>query len=426
MKRSAKWIGAMAIGVGLCVAATSAAWASDTAIYDWPDDEYPVVIENSSGVFMIHGEEGKPTRAFSWRENSGDHDKGRRFVDMTGDGLPEIVGSGTPTFITDSKGLPRASFEDGCRQVWVANIVGRTDLDLVCVKRQGIEVYTGEGRPGPSVSLGRNIDFCRVGDITNDTTNDVECKYSGSNQFVRLEYNGDVFDVLNPSAEQARLEDVEETIDAWPAVQEAVWTGEQAFDLSGDGAAEETIHFSGGAVEIHSRVEKEALARIEVQGTPEAAIVKDLNGDGSMQIVAVTDQRIYVIGEAGEDVAHFSANASRYTRQPRAKYRSINVNGFEDNEAVRELVKGVKDDIGQCYGSRLRSAPFAGTGRHVVRVMVGEDGSVDQVQQRHSDVRDSTIESCANNALERINYPAPEASGLVNANIIFTFVDEEG
>ncbi len=426
MKNAVKWSASAVSGVAMSLAMMGPAVASDAAIYDWPDEDIAVVLENESGIFMIDGEEGAPTRAFSWRENDGEHDKGRRFVDMTGDGMPEIVGSGTPTFLTDSGGEPLVSREDGCQQVWLADIAGRTDLDMVCVTSDRVRVYTGQGRSGPSIGLGQNLDWCRAGDITQDTTNDLECKLAGRNQFARMEYTGDVFEVLNSSADSARLEDVEESIDAWPAVDESVWTGGESFDLSGDGSASETLHFEESTLEIRSEGEEEPLFGLDVQGSAQAAIVKDLNDDGDVQIVALSDERIYVIGEAGEEVADFSANAGSYNRVPRAYYRSVNVNGFDDNDAVRDLVKDVKDQIGSCYGSRLQSAPFAGSGRHVVRVMIGDDGSVDQVQQRHSDIRDDAIESCANDALEGINYPAAEARGMVNVNVIFTFVDEEG
>ena len=423
MNKAQKIVSIALAGLFLVLGSASVAWASDTKVYDWPDEDVPVLVHSDQGLIFI-GSEGEPVRAFSWDQTDGRFDRPLRLVDLDGDGSPEIIGSGSPAFVTDSTGVPQFSFEDGCRQVVIADVIRSSDMDLVCVNRQQIRVYTGSGSHAWSMNTGRNVDWCRAGDLTGNTRADLECKYLGRDEYIRVDADSEI---LATGVEEPNLEEEREDLDLFASADESVWTGGEQFDLDGDGQASETIHAEEGQIEIRKDGEDDALATIEVRGTPQAAVVKDLDGEGAMSIVAVTEHRIYVISDGGETVADFAVDASAYTRVPHLEFDSLRASGFGDeaNDEVVEAVKGLKDQMAQCYGSRMRTAPFAGSGRHNMQVMIGADGEAN-VQQRRSDVDDDEIEACANDALASIDYPpAEEGRALVAANVIFTFLDKE-
>lgn len=408
----------------LCLAATAVS-AQETQVYDWPSDDAPVLVQAEGGLVLI-GNDGAPMRAFSWRQNDGERDSAIRLTDMDGNGSPNIVGSGTPSFVLEANGEPTFSFEQGCRQVLIASITGTRGQDLVCVKNDEVRAYTGDGQFAWSLKPGRNLDWCRAGDISGNSRDDVECKYRGrGNQFLRIGADGSV---MAQSSEEELLEEARESITLFGAVSESVWTGQESYDLNGNGSASETLHVVDDALEVRTSGAEEPLFRVETSGEPKAALVKDLDGEGALSIIAVTDNRIYVIKDGGEEVQDFSADARRYNRVPYADLVSVYARGFGENDSeARKGVEAIQDKISQCYGARLRSNAYAGSGRQMLQVSVSEDGSVENVTQTASQVGDRQVESCARQALEGAEYPAAAEgeSGSVNVNIVFTFRDEE-
>lgn len=423
MKTFRRMYSTLFLAVGVVVFGMGQAWADGSTVYDWPSADAPVLVENASGLIFI-GPEGQPVRAFSWRSNDGERDRAIRLTDMEGDGVPNIVGSGTPTFILSASGEPISSFEQGCRQVLVANLVRRSGQNIICVRDREIQAYTGDGQLIWAAQPGRNIDWCRTGDITGDARHDVECKYRGRDTYLRLGSDGTI---LTESSENQSLEDARESIELHPAVGEAVWTGGERFDLDGDGSATETIHAVDGAIEFRKGSSEEAFFRVEIDGVVTGVVAKDVTGDGSLEVVAVTESRIYVISQGGESVRDFSANAGQYRRVPYADLTNLFARGFGDaDEDAREAVRAIQENISQCYGTRLRAHPMAGSGRQMLRVFVGTDGSVANVNQTASQVGDRQVENCARQALERASYPAAEEEdAAINITITFTFRDEE-
>ena len=421
MKTLSRGICTFVVMMGLLCA--SQAMAQEAAIYDWGAEDAPALVANDTGVILI-GTDARPLRVATWRANaSGERDKPLRLVDLRGDGSLNIVGSGNPTFALDESGEPLFAFEDGCRQLVVADIIQRTNLDLVCVKNRQVRVYTDRGNFAWSVDPGRNLDWCVAGDLTGNTRNDLECAYRGINQFLRVSYEGEV---LTTDAENHNLENARESLNEPSPSPQTVWDGEERFDLDGGGEATASIHIEGGTLQVRQRGAEEPLSQTSVRGEPLASLVKDLTGEDGQEVVLLTSQRIYVISEGGEQIEEFSANASQYSRVPHAELASVYVNGFgEAGEEARGRVGDIQDDMAQCYGTRLRSAPFAGSGRMVMQVIVDEEGSVQDVQKRHSRVGDSRTENCALEALRGLSFPgAEEGQATVNVNVIFTFRDE--
>ena len=423
MNRGKRWLVGFVLGVLAATFGAGTVLAGEAQIYDWHGDEAPVLIKNSSGVILL-GTDGGILRAFSWRENEdSEFDRAVRITDVSGDNSAEIVGSGVPTFVLDANGIPVFSLEEGCQQVVLADFIRGTRLDVVCVRRDQVRVYTGDGQFAWSVGTSRGIDRCRAGDLTNDTNDELECKMRGAERYLRIRADGET---MTDSGETERLEGVTESHPEPEPVAEAVWTGGERFDIDGDGRAAETIQAEEGVLMIRKDGGDEPLATIDIDGDLLAALIKDLDGEGDVSIVAITARSIYVISDGGEEVARISADASDYRRVPHAELSSVHANNFGDEQqAAQQAVEDIQDRIAQCYAARVRAHPYAGSGRQLLQVTVAEDGSVERVMQRHADVGDREVEQCARNAVEGVTFPATAGGqGTVSVNIMFSFRDE--
>ncbi|TXD34199.1 AgmX/PglI C-terminal domain-containing protein [Lujinxingia vulgaris] len=399
--------------------------AAEVSVYDWPDGEAPVLVDAGEGVVLL-GKDGAPMRAFDWRANSDERDPGLRLVDMLGDGTPEIVGSGRPSFVLRANGEPVFEIEEGCEQLIVADITASRGLDVGCVSRNELRAFTGDGQFAWGVQPGRALEWCQVEDVTGNVKVDFECKLRGRDAFIRISDSGEL---LTAEPGEAGMSGEAPELNEARAASDAVLKGEERFDFDGDGKAEERLVVGEGSLKIVGAAgEEAALAEVDVRGAVEAALVKQLGEDAGVSVVAVTAERIYVIDKAEEEVRvrDFSADASKYRRVPFADLASVYANGFEDAAAAQEAVRAIGERIGQCYASRLRGNAYAGSGRQIVQLTVGQDGKVKEVMQMHSDVGDSQVERCARQALERGSYPGAQGeSGTINVNILFTFRDVE-
>lgn len=400
--------------------------AAEVAVYDWPDAEAPVLVDAGEGLVLL-GKDGAPMRAFDWRANSGERDSGLRLVDMLGDGSPEIVGSGKPSFVLRANGEPVFEIEEGCEQLIVADITASRGLDVGCVSRNELRAFTGDGQFAWGVQPGRALEWCQVEDVTGNVKADFECKLRGRDAYIRISDSGEL---LTAEPGEAGMSGEAPELNEAAAASDAVLKGEERFDFDGDGKAEERVVAGEGSLKIVGAAGEEApLAEVAVRGGEvEAALVKQLGEQGGVSVVAVSAERIYVVDKAEGEVRvrDFSADASRYRRVPFADLASVYANGFEDAGAAQEAVRAIGDRIGQCYASRLRGNAYAGSGRQIVQLTVGQDGKVREAMQMHSDVGDAQVERCARQALERGSYPGVQGeSGTINVNILFTFRDVE-
>ena len=417
MNRTRRILSTIATTFAFLAATAATAVAGDPELYDWPSDESPILVKSDAGILLL-GADGTPRRALSWNPNDGDDDQPARLVDMTGDGSPEIIGSGSPTFITDSAGVPALSIDDGCDQVTVGDVGDHDGLGLVCVDGSRVSLYRGSGSRAWSMNVNRNIDYCRIGDLTHNNDNDIECKYRGRDQYLRIRPEGEAIDTSADS--QTFEEPGEELAETQPV---AGITVDGDVDIGGEDPL--TITVDGDTITIGDTDDEESEPTT-IDGVA-AATTTGFGDLDDQQLVALTDDRIYVIADGGRAISDYSTDPSGYSRTPRAEYYSLNVNGFEDNEEVRELVRTIQDDLSQCYGSRMRSDPYAGSGRYILQYFIGEDGSIQQLNERTNRVRDDQLESCTKDAVRSLDYPGAEAGrAVVTLNLLFTFVDEEG
>ncbi|MFW5968605.1 MAG: hypothetical protein ACOCV2_13860, partial [Persicimonas sp.] len=78
--------------------------AAESTVYDWPDENRPVLIENDSGLIFISNEK-EPDRVYEWDiENKAEDFDPVYMVDLGEEDGYEIVGSGNPMFVLQTNG----------------------------------------------------------------------------------------------------------------------------------------------------------------------------------------------------------------------------------------------------------------------------------------------------------------------------------
>ncbi len=425
MKSSMKYLSACLLGAGLLAASAGQAMAQGPELYDWPDADAPVLVRTSSGVLFV-GKDKKPLRAYSWKANTGARHTPVYLVDMNQDGKPDVVGAGTPTFVLKTNSDPAFALDKGCRQVIVADFVADKKLDVLCVSGRDLQVYTHDGQTAWKLTPGKNLDWCRAADINGDLKADIECKYQGGNQYVRVDGNSGEVSVLTSSETEIEDDAAAPLTLAEPVKDATLLEGNTKVDLTGSGSKSNTITVDGKTLTISSSEAGVLPVSVDTKDEVLTALVKDLDGDGTQELVALTKNRVFVISAGGKEVESFSSDAKRFKRFPLADLSSVYANGFENDEEAREAVAKNQDKLSQCYKSRVQKNPYTGIGRMLIQVSVDGAGKVKGVQQMHSDLGDAQVEKCARDVLQKVSFPkAAGESASVNVNMTYTYRDRE-
>lgn len=413
----------------VALAGTTSTAAAETNIYDWKGDDAPALIENETGIFFL-GNDKQPRRVYSWDRAEGENTPAVVMPDADDDGSYEVLGAGTPTFMVAGNSDPMWSRSDGCDQVLVADFAADGKLDVFCLNGGQISVYTYDNQRIFQADMGAPIEYCRGGDLNGDLKIDLECKYVRSDKWMRLDVNASNI-IVQESEETKIREGGQIDIDEASPVGDGILSGDQKnYDFNGDGVAEEGLKADGNAVVLQSKSKKKALARIDVGGEPKAALAKNLDGDGPMEIVVVTDDDIVVIdAKAHETIGTYSADADDYSRHPVADLTSTYAQKFSDTGKAEKVVKDAKPKLAECYASRARGNLFVRIGRVAMKVNVDKKGEV-SVDRNYSELRDKEVESCAREVLADLEYP--EVSGdlgegetaTINVEVKYTFADQ--
>ena len=419
----------LGVVLGMMMSA-SAATADPPDIYDWSHPKAPVMI-HTEGSLVFLGQDREPRRAYEWDAVGGDNNQSLFVPDLDNDGAYDFVGAGEPTFALHDTSNPAWSIEGGCEQVHVADFAADDKLDIMCRGRTDIEVYTHDQQSIWSVDLNVPLEWCRAGDYNGDTKADLECKFRGRDTYTRIDVNEG--DFIAQKSDESKLDPGAIDLDEASPVSSKVWKGEREFDFNGDGTAEESIQADGDALVLKSRSKDKAIARVELDDEVKAGLVKNLDGEGQPEIVAVTDDTITVLDTEGETLGTDPVDADDYERRPVAALDSVYARGFEDEEKAQKTVKEAQDRLAECYSDRIDSGLFVGIGQVIYKLQIGSDGEVTNLEQMHSALRDEEIEGCAENILEGLDYPGPKSKedgenkdGKANLNVTlkFTFADE--
>ena len=404
-------VSALSAGAVLCAAASASAEGDDVKLYDWPDETAPVMIVSDGGVIFLH-RDGAPYRAYDWR---GSDVESAHVTDIDRDGQPEVIGVGRPTFAVDSTADPMWSLKKGCKIGLVADIVADNKLDLMCSDGREIKVYTHDNQFVWALSIGRRFTSCEAGDTNGDLKADLECKIGS--RIARIDGEGKL---ITAEAEESMIPEASEPYEPFAAVGEEVLTSDPTFDLDGDGEAGESLLVEGDKLILRAEG-KPALATIELGAKPQAALVKNLDGEGPAEVVVVAGGKIWVVdGEGRKD--SYSLQAKKYGREPLAQLQSVYANGFADDAAAKAKVEQLQDDLSSCYARQVKRSEFAGSGKLLLKLSVDGEGEVTGVERVHSEIADKSVVQCAMKKLEGVEPGAAEGdSASINITMTYTF-----
>jgi hypothetical protein len=433
MKRVLRTLPALAAGLAILglAATVSAQDDSDDGkdLYDWPAKEAPVMVHDAGSVVFI-GADREPYRAYSWDAADGDKIKSTFIMNLDNEDGDDVIGVGKPTFALKTNSDPMWNIEAGCDQLIIANFYEADDrLELMCRRGTTISILNDQKEKVWSTNMGVRMDWCRAGDINGDLKADLECKYRGREAYVRIDSSGEF---ITQESEETKLTDSDvshprpDPVDA-----SGLLSGKDTVDLNGDGQRNETLNAKGSKLVFGSTAKKEPTATVDLGGKITTALVKNLDGEGTQEIVAIAGDKIVVLSGAGEKLGTYAADAREYRRYPVADLQSVYAQGFTDNAKAQKVVEEAKKKLGACYERRVRGNLFVRIGEVIMKPHVDADGDVTNVEKIHSGIRDKQVERCATNVLEDLDYPKASTEdgndGKANVNIVmkFTFADKE-
>lgn len=94
--------------------------------------------------------------------------------------------------------------------------------------------------------------------------------------------------------------------------------------------------------------------------------------------------------------------------------------GSLDKAEIDRVIKGHLAAIRHCYQRELQRRPDM-SGKLSVRFVIAKDGSVSQATTRSSSLESPAVESCVNERILRLGFPAPRGGGIVIVTYPFVF-----
>lgn len=415
-----KPIASLALGALLLAMAPSTLFAQDVQLYKWPYGKNSALITTSNGALLIH-QDGKPYRAYTFKPNKSKLHPSMFATDMDRDGKPEIVGVGKPTFAISGAGDPLWSKPKGCVDGFLADVANDTKLELICTTRREIKAFTHDAQFLWSISLGRSFKNCRAGDTNGDLKADIECNVG--KKIVRID--GPKGKLITADSDESLIPD-KANYDAVSPASTDTLAGKTTHDFNKDGTAEESLEVSGNTLALVSKSSpKKPIAVIDLKDKPLNALVMDLDGDGKLEVLAVTKKRYFVISADGKRQESYPLALKKYKRKPVADFESVYAMNFNDNKAAGAVIKGMNEKFSKCYASALKKSKFAGSGKLLLEATFDDKGKATKVSKIHSQIADKKVVKCALSVLKKakVTGAKPKLTGKINITMTFTFRD---
>lgn len=349
------------------LATLSAGSAFGQTVYEWPSTEVPVLIHNDSGVLFL-GKDKTVYRVYTWSQNKGDEKLGLIVTDLDGDGNPDVIGAGKPTFVVNHNADPVFTLKN-CDQVIVTDIAADSNKDLMCLSGNQLSIHTHDGQMIWTTKTPNRYEWCKAADINGDLKADIECKIKGSKKFAR--HDGSNGELLAASTEGSEVS--ETRMNLFPAMAPA----------------------EGGLI-----------------------LERDLDGDKK-------PEKILIGKDISIDGASFSLNAKKYKRVPVARLESVYATGFESDGDAQKVVEALNGKLSACYTSQVRKNAFAGQGQVLIDLKVDKKGKSSAADITYSGIPDKSVSKCAQGVLKSGKYPVPSAEeGTLNVRLFYTFRDQ--
>lgn len=405
-------------------ATASAADGHVTYLEEVGSPDRPMVIAGSDRGVVFIGADHALFRAYHHEQTA--HDPTTQpflwVEDIDSDGRSEYIGAGVPSFVVDDNADPMWGVLDGCDSYYVGDFIEDSAAELLCIRGASVRVWSYDGQEYFNwEGSGYSISECFGDDFDDDRKMEVACNLTNGNHlFFDIEdwFNDPTYDPPRDGVAPDALS----TGGVDRAAMAGLAAGERELSVGGSTV---TLGFGGGAVQL--TVDGAPGGTVQVGGTGiYSAATADLDADGTPEIYIGGDDAVHIIRLDGTLVASVAANPSATSRDARVTVRSATANGLEDSDrdAVRASIEGGLDPFVSCYSRRMGADQFTRVGTMLYELTVDDDGDVTSASKRHSGIRNDSLESCIEDAMEDLEFsPATDGTGSVSVTLDFDFVD---
>ena len=408
--------------VGLIGFVSSGVFAADGHIYHMQEvgaSDRPLVVAASDRGLVFIGAEHSVYRVFHHEQDapSGIDQTFLWIENVDSDSGLEFVGAGSPSFVIDDNGDPLWGITEGCHQFFLGNFIDDRRPEVFCRQTRTVLVRSYDGQEYYQWSgRGYNITTCYQNDYDSDGVQEVACDLtSGNHLFFDLDYD-------EPLERDGSAERPQSASGIDPADGLRIANGEQTLQW---GSRQVTLSFNGGGLTISASGSPVASLQIGGNGIY-SATTADLNRDGAEELYVGGEDQVFIIGQDGALIATLAANPNNFNRDAQVEIRSATANGLEesDRDVVRAQVEAGISNVTECYQESMGDDPFTRVGTMLWHLTVNGSGRVTDSVRRHSDLRNTDLSSCVENALEDIEFSdATSSSGTVDITLRFNFID---
>lgn len=391
-----------------------------TQLYDWNFGKASALITTPAGALLIH-EDGKPYRAFKFKPIRRKGAQTLIVADIDRDGNPNIVGIGKPSFALNEMGDPVWTMPKGCADGFLADVANDTKLELVCASSKELKVFTHDAQFLWSATIGRSLKNCIAGDTNGDLKADIECNIGGK-KIARFDgINGKM---ITADATTSMISEPY-SFDVMADAEDGILAGKVMFDFNKDGTSEEYLSVSGNTLALVSKSNPKKPIVVDLKSAPLSALVRDLDGDGNLEVLAITKTRYFVISADGKRQESYPINPAKYKRSPVAEFESVYTTNFQDNDAAKKATKALGAKLSSCYKGALKKSEFAGSGKMLLEAIYDVKGKAKSVSKIHSEIADKKVNACVIKTLKKAKMPAAKKGleGGLNLTLLFSFRD---
>jgi len=344
-----------------------------------------------------------------------------RIGDLDGDGHPEIIGIGKPTFGLDPTGNPLWDFPDGCSELATGDLQGTPEKEIACIHGRALTTLAVDGSVNWEVQLSSaNMTGLAAGMLgTTDGKEGLE--FNVNKEILRFAGNGTPL----PGEATERQTQPVDFVGAYAAGLAELMSGRQEVDLDGDGTAADKLLVQGNKLTITVAGAPQPVEYVCPTGAIlSLGVAEGLGPEGKSLIVVGGERLVAFVGLDGLPQKEVTVDFARATRQAKVELVGANGVGFEQRELAEKPVIGILPELQACYERRHKAYSLTRLGKTMFRFDIAPSGKVASHEVLYTTLNDAEVNRCIVKAVSRLSFPKPsEPNALVTADLLFGWTD---
>lgn len=340
-------------------------------------------------------------------------------VDLDGDGRPEIIGIGKPTFGLDATGNPLWDFPDGCSELAVGDLLGTPEKEVACIHGKSLTVLACDGSPSWEVQLSSTGMSGLAAGLLGTTDGKDGLEFNVGKEILR--FKGDGTPLGNEFTERATTP--VDLLELQRAESAGLLDGSTQLDLDGDGVAEDSLLAEGSKLSLRFKGKQEPVVYELPGGRILAVAVGEGFGDTPL-IVVGGEGRVAFLGADGKVKKETAIDLLRASRSPKVEVVGVNAVGFELRENVGKTFDASREQVAACYEKRHKAYGLTRQGKTMFKFDVSDKGKVTAFETLYTTLNDSEVNGCIGRIVKGLTFPKPSEPGAhFTADLLFTWTD---